>query len=91
MGAALAYQRTAQGWVRVLGVRRGWRRRGVGLALLQQVFAAFYERGMTTVGLGVDAESPTGATRLYERAGMHPYEHIDTYERVLRGAPEAPR
>jgi hypothetical protein len=23
------------------------------------------------VGLGVDAENPTGAVRVYERAGMH--------------------
>jgi hypothetical protein len=29
------------------------------------------------VGLGVDARNPTGATRLYERAGMHvTYEAI---------------
>jgi mycothiol synthase len=90
VGAALAYQRTEQGWVRVLGVRQAWRRRGVGLALLQHVFACFYERGMATVGLGVDAASPTGATRLYERAGMHLYEDLDTYERVLRAAPESP-
>jgi mycothiol synthase len=87
VGAALAYQRTEQGWVRVLGVRPPWRRRGVGLALLQHVFACFYERGTTVVGLGVDTASPTGATRLYERAGMHVYEDLDTYERVLRAPP----
>ena len=28
------------GWVRGLGVRHGWR--GLGLALLQHAFAAFY-------------------------------------------------
>jgi hypothetical protein len=26
---------------------------------------------MKAVGLGVDAENPTGAVALYERAGMH--------------------
>jgi hypothetical protein len=31
----------------------------------------FYRRGQPRVGLGVDAQNPTGATRLYERAGMH--------------------
>ena len=28
-------------------------------------------RGFAAVGLGVDAENPTGAVRVYERAGMH--------------------
>jgi hypothetical protein len=31
----------------------------------------FARRGEKRVGLGVDAESETGATRLYERVGMH--------------------
>ncbi len=70
-GVVLGYPRTAElGWVRNLSVRRPWRRRGLGLALLVQVFGAFYTRGLRTVGLGVDAQNPTGATRLYERAGM---------------------
>jgi hypothetical protein len=30
-----------------------------------------YRRGQPRVRLGVDAQNPTGATRLYERAGMH--------------------
>jgi len=36
------------------------------------------------VGLGVDAGSLTGATRLYERAGMRPIRQFDTYELELR-------
>jgi hypothetical protein len=35
------------------------------------------------VGLGVDAASLTGATRLYEKAGMHVTRRYDTYEKVL--------
>ena len=58
------------GWVSVLGVRRPWRRRGLGLALLQHSFRQLRERGKTRVGLGVDGDNPTGAVRLYERAGM---------------------
>ena len=69
------------GWVGVLGVRRPWRRRGLGLALLQHSFRDFAERGATRVGLGVDAENTTGAVRLYERAGMHPARRNDTFER----------
>ena len=62
------------GWVRSLSVRRPWRRHGLGMALLVNAFRQFHERGERRVGLGVDAESPTGATRLYERAGMHVVE-----------------
>jgi mycothiol synthase len=70
-------ERAGAGWVGVLGVRPQWRRRGLGLALLQHAFGEFYRRGQPRVGLGVDAQNPTGATRLYERAGMHvTYEAI---------------
>ena len=61
-----------------------WRKRGLGLALLLQAFNEFYQRGDRTVGLGVDAQSLTGATRLYEKAGMHVTRRYDTYEKVIR-------
>jgi mycothiol synthase len=70
------------GWVEVLAVRRPWRKQGLGLALLQHSFADFAARGATRVGLGVDAENPTGAVRLYERAGMRPVRRLDVYERT---------
>ena len=75
--------RTDTGWVNVLGVRRPWRRRGLGEALLRHSFAEFHRRGFPRVGLGVDAQSPTGATRLYERAGMHVERRTDFYEKDL--------
>ena len=62
--------RLGMGWIGALGVRERWRKRGVGLALLQHSFDEFFRRGINRVGLGVDAFNPTGATRLYERAGM---------------------
>jgi ribosomal protein S18 acetylase RimI-like enzyme len=71
------------GWVRILGVRRPWRRRGLGRALLLQAFTAFSERGFARAGLGVDAESITGANRLYEQAGMHVSARFDVYEKVV--------
>jgi len=84
VGTALCYARSAgMGWVRGLGVRRSWRGRGLGLALLQQTFGAFYSHGRSTIGLGVDAQSPTGATRLYQRAGMRVTEEYETYEKKL--------
>jgi mycothiol synthase len=71
------------GWVGALGVRQSWRRRGVGLALLQHAFRVFHARGERSVGLGVDSENPTGATRLYERAGMHVEDETVTFEKGL--------
>jgi mycothiol synthase len=71
------------GWINVLGVRRPWRKRGLGLALLLHAFAEFERRGASRVGLGVDAENTTGAVRLYERAGMSVARRSDTYEKIL--------
>ncbi|CAG0934657.1 hypothetical protein TFLX_03617 [Thermoflexales bacterium] len=73
-------------WVGQLAVRRTWRKRGLGLALLLHSFNEFYQRGDRAVGLGVDAQSLTGATRLYEKAGMQVTKRYDTYEKVIRTA-----
>ena len=72
------------GWIGSLGVRRPWRKKGLGLALLQRSFSEFYGRGTKTIGLGVDASNPTGATRLYQRAGMYVASEFLTYEKELR-------
>jgi mycothiol synthase len=72
------------GWVNDLAVRKPWRRRGLGIALLQHAFREFYRRGIHRVGLGVDAENPTGATQLYERAGMKVTRNFVIYEKELR-------
>ena len=76
------------GWIGTLGVREGWRRRGLGLALLRESFHRFRSTGETTVALGVDVENPTGATRLYERAGMRVLWQADVWEKELRPAPQ---
>lgn len=76
-------QRFGAGQVAVLGVRAAWRRQGLGEALLRQAFHDLYARGQRRVGLGVDAENTTGATRLYERVGMHVVWQDDAYEKVL--------
>jgi mycothiol synthase len=75
--------RPGTGVVGLLGVRRPWRRRGLGEALLRHSFAEFHKRGFSRVALGVDADSPTGAPRLYERAGMHVVRRVDFYEKEL--------
>ncbi|MBI3158956.1 MAG: GNAT family N-acetyltransferase [Chloroflexi bacterium] len=79
--------RTA-GYVATLGVRRPWRKRGLGRALLLHSFRAFDARGLKAATLHVDAGSLTGAVRLYEKAGMHVHRRIDRYEKVLRAGEE---
>lgn len=67
-----------------LAVRRPWRKRGLGLALLEYGFGMLYGRGDHSIGLGVDLQNLTGATRLYERAGMRVRTRIALYEKELR-------
>lgn len=59
-----------EGEIATVGVRRAYRKRGLAEAMLTHVLAEFWRRGQKTVALGVDADSLTGATRLYERVGM---------------------
>ena len=59
------------GYVGALAVLKPWRKKGLGMALLLEAFARFRAKGKTAAHLHVDAQSITGATRLYEKAGMH--------------------
>jgi mycothiol synthase len=82
-GAALCFGEDHIGWVLDLAVRPASRRAGLGLVLLQSGFVALWRHGHTRVGLEVDSENETGATRLYERAGMKVTRRYATYEKVL--------
>ena len=73
----------AGGWIGAIGVRRPWRNRGIGLALLRHAFSEFHRRGEPHVNLGVDSENPTGATQLYEKAGMRVLNEDIVYEKDL--------
>lgn len=72
------------GFVGSLGVLRQWRRQGIALALLRHSFRDIKRLGRKRVGLGVDAESLTGATKLYEKAGMHVAHQSMVVEKELR-------
>lgn len=76
-------ERWGAGWVAAIGVRKPWRRRGLGEALLLHCFRELHARGKRKLALGVDAENPTGATRLYERAGMHVAYSATFFEKAL--------
>lgn len=79
-----SWDRTDEGCVTIFGVRRPYRRKGLGLALLRYSFNQLWQRGQHRVILGVDGSNLSGATRLYERAGMHPHVEFIIYEKELR-------
>jgi mycothiol synthase len=89
-GALIAYDHGDLGWVKGLGVRRRWRRRGLGTALLAHALVAFRERGQLRVDLGVDAEGATRPLRLYEHAGMQATSAYELYTKDLQGDPADP-
>jgi mycothiol synthase len=83
-GVTLCKALANEGWVAVVGVRRPWRKRGLALALLRHAFAEYHRRGVRKVLLSVDAESITGAPRLYGRAGMRVRESYVIHLKELR-------
>jgi GNAT superfamily N-acetyltransferase len=72
------------GWVNSLAVAREFRGRGLGLALLQHSFGELYDRDLHRVGLAVDSQNLTGATRLYQRAGMRKTREYLNVKKELR-------
>ena len=75
---------TDQGYVATLGVLPDHRGRGIARILLLACFAEYQRRGLSSVSLHVDAQSITGATRLYEGVGMERTQvHMD-YELKIR-------
>lgn len=80
--ANAAFNRQA-GLVDDLSVRRPWRQRGLGRALLVASLHAFKARGQTSARLGVDTENPTGALGLYESVGFVPREHSQAYRKQM--------
>lgn len=81
IGGIFSYISPEHGWIDHLGVRRPWRRQGVGFALLQQAFATLYHHGVRKVALSTAADNRTGAAQLYERAGMQVVGAIDVYQK----------
>ena len=66
-----------------LFVRRPWRKQGLGRALLAGSLHLFKARGLTTAGLGVDAENTSGALALYESIGYRPYQRLASYRKRM--------
>lgn len=78
--AVLGVQR---GWIEHISVRRPWRGRGLGRALTVEGLRRLRDAGMTDAMLGVDADNPTGALRLYESLGFRPEQRLTAYRLPL--------
>jgi mycothiol synthase len=65
-----AHSGRSDGHIDVLGTRRGFRKIGLGRALLLEGLRRLKAAGMTSAQLGVAANNPTGALQLYESAGF---------------------
>ena len=59
-----------EGWIDILGTRRGHRKIGLGKAMLLTGLRKLKADGVDVAVLGVDAENPTGALGLYESVGF---------------------
>jgi ribosomal protein S18 acetylase RimI-like enzyme len=70
-------------YVSSVSVRRPWRRRGLARALLASSLVAAREAGYTSASLGVDSNSPTGATDLYRSLGFEPEKTFIAWRKPL--------
>lgn len=70
-------------YVEWVSVRRPWRRRGLARALLADALLAAREEGFTSSNIGVDTNSPTGATSLYESLGYRPEKTFTAYRKPM--------
>jgi len=66
-----------------VSVRRPWRRRGLARALLASSLTAAREAGYAGAALGVDSDSPTGATDLYRSLGFEPVKTFMAWRKPL--------
>ena len=68
-----------EGWISVLGTRRGFRKIGLGRAMLLAGLHRLKAAGVATAILGVDAENSSGALQLYESVGFHNIRNSISY------------
>lgn len=76
-----------RGWLDSVFTRRAWRGRGLARALIMRSLTMLRERGIETAALGVDADNPSGALRLYESCGFTVVERGTAWQRRLEPEP----
>ena len=88
LGNAKTIEWPDSGKVGSLSIRRPFRRRGLARALMYHALGEFYRYGIRRVITDTDADSFTGANRLYQQVGMRNYRREHLYEKVLRPGTE---
>lgn len=72
-----------RGYTEGISVRRPYRRLGLARALLTRSLQIFQDQGFTEAALGVDAENPNGALRLYQSVGFVVEREASVYRKPL--------
>ncbi len=71
--------RYSEGWIDKLGTRRGFRRIGLGRAMLLTGMRQLQAAGMDIAKLSVNFDNPNGALQLYESVGFHKLYTLISY------------
>lgn len=80
-------QNRRRGETEFISVGAPWRRRGLARALVVSALRALRDAGMNESALGVDANNPSEATRIYEDCGFRVTQRNAVYRKpVARGA-----
>jgi mycothiol synthase len=82
-GFVIPYESDRGGIIGDVGVRKAWRGRGIGRALLLAAFRTLRERGQPVARLTVDAQNVTQAVRVYEAVGMRVSRRFAVLEKPL--------
>jgi mycothiol synthase len=72
-----------RGMTELISVARPWRGKGIAKALMARCMTELKARGMTEAALGVDAENPSGALKLYEKMGFKVVKRATFYRKPL--------
>lgn len=73
-----------EAWIHNLGTVRRWRGRGLASAMIAWSFSTFAAHGFSHAMIGVDADSPTGAARLYRNLGFTTERRSTTHQIEVR-------
>jgi mycothiol synthase len=73
-----------RGYTEDISVGRTWRKRGLAKSLIAQSILMFREMGMEETALGVDADNPNGALKLYKGLGYRTIKRTDVYRKPLQ-------
>ena len=72
-----------RGWLDHVSIRRPYRGRGLAASLIASTLRILRDRGIEEAALGVDAQNPTGALRLYEKLGFRRHREGIGYRKAL--------